>query len=215
MKKQAIVIGLGGFGASVAKTLIDLGHEVLGIDNSEARVNDLKDYLTHVVIADARDEEVLSALGINNFDVAVIAIGEDIEANILISLMLKDMGIKKVVSKAESSLHGKVLEKIGVDQVVYPERDMGIRIAQSLATTNVLDFIELTEGHRIVEILAPERFIGKTLGNSQIRAKYGVSVIAIKTGKDITVAPGANAEIKESDILVVIGEVDNINKLQM
>lgn len=205
MIKQIAVIGLGRFGESVAISLSRLGHEVLAIDTDEGIINDIINDVTHAVIADARDDESLKALGIKNMDMAVVSIG-NVQDNILISLMLKEMGLAKVISKAQDPLHGKVLEKIGVDYVVYPERDMGIRVAHNLVTANFMDFIELSKEHSIVELKTPEKFIGKTLGQLNLRAKYGVSVMAIKKNENIIVAPGADAGIEEGDMLVIIGE---------
>jgi len=206
MKKQVVVIGLGRFGSSVALSLSRLGHEVLGIDSCESKVNELVNRITYAVVADARDEETLKTLGIRNFDIAVVGVGQDIQSNILVSLMLKEIGVKKVVAKALNPLHGKVLEKIGVDQVVYPERDMGARVAYNLVSVNVMDYIELSDEHSIVELKAPEKFVGKTLGKLNLRAKYGVSVMAIKKGERIVVAPGADAEIEVNDLLILIGD---------
>lgn len=213
MKKQIAVIGLGRFGSSVALSLSRLGHEVLGIDSDECKVNEIVHEITHAVVADAKDEETLKALGIRNFDIAIVGIGLDIQSNILVSLMLKEIGVKKVVTKAQNPLHGKVLEKIGVDHIVYPERDMGIRVAHNLVTANFMDFIELSNEHSIIELKAPEKFIGKTLGQLNLRAKYGVSVMVIKKGEKIVVAPGADADIEKEDLLVIIGDNKMLAKL--
>ena len=164
MRKQFVVIGLGRFGTSVAKTLSALGHDVLAMDKNEHAVQVIMHDVTQAVQADARDEDTLRALGVRNFDVAIVAIGDDLEANILITLMLKEMGIPYVVTKAQSSLHGKVLEKIGADKIVYPEQDMGVRLANNLIRTNVMDFIELSLDFSIFEIIAPSKFVNKSLG---------------------------------------------------
>ncbi|MFZ7102688.1 MAG: potassium channel family protein [Peptococcaceae bacterium] len=214
MKKQVAVIGLGRFGTSVALTLSHLGHEVLVIDMEQVKVNEIINDVTHAVVADAKDEETLKALGVRNVDIAVVAIGVDVQANILISLMLKEIGVAKVISKAQDPLHGKVLEKIGVDHVVYPERDMGMRVAHNLDSANFMDFIELSSEHSIVELKAPENFTGKTLGQLNLRAKYSVSVMAIKKGERIVVAPGADAGIEDGDLLVIIGENNMLAKLK-
>ncbi|MFZ5755209.1 MAG: potassium channel family protein, partial [Bacillota bacterium] len=185
MRKQFAVIGLGRFGTSVAKTLSALGHDVLAIDSSESAVQAVVHDVTHAVQADARDEETLKALGIRNFDVAVVAIGHELEANILITVMLKEMGVKYVVAKAQTALHGKVLERIGADKIIYPEKDMGIRLAHNLVTSNVMDFIELSPGYSIVEIIAPFAYTNKTLGELNLRARFGISVMAIKKKDNI------------------------------
>lgn len=214
MRKQFVVIGLGRFGTSVAKTLNILGHDVLAMDKNEHAVQVIMHDVTHAVQADARDEETLRALGVRNFDVAVVAIGDDLEANILITLMLKEMGIPYVVTKAQSGLHGKVLEKIGADKVIFPEQDMGIRLANNLIKTNVMDFIELSLDYSIFEIIASAQFVNKTLGELDLRAVYKINVVAIKKGADqIIIAPGANAVIEQRDVLVVVCNKKALSKL--
>lgn len=213
MKKQFVVIGLGRFGTSVATTLARLGYDVLAIDNSESAVQAVVNSVTHAVQADARDEETLRALGVRNFDVAIVAIGDDIETNILITLMLKELGIKLVVSKAMNNLHGRVLEKIGADKIIFPEKDMGIRLAHNLVTHNVMDWIELSPDYSVVEIAVPEKFAGKTLGELDLRAKYGISVIAIKKQGSIIVAPGAKEKFDSEDIVIVVSRNELLAKL--
>jgi trk system potassium uptake protein TrkA len=213
MRKQFAVIGLGRFGTSVAKTLSALGHDVLAIDSSESAVQAVVHDVTHAVQADARDEETLKALGIRNFDVAVVAIGNELEANILITVMLKEMGVKYVVAKAQSALHGKVLERIGADKIIYPEKDMGIRLAHNLVTAHVMDFIELSPGYSIIEIIAPAAYTNKTLGELNLRARFGISVMAIKKKDTIIVAPGADALIEEDDTLVLLSKNEALAKL--
>jgi len=214
MRKQYAVIGLGRFGESVAKTLSSLGHDVLGIDTSECKVQAIVNDITHAVQADAREEETLRALGIRNFDVAVVAIGNDLESNIFITVMLKEMGVKYVVTKAQSNLHGKVLDKIGADKIIYPEKDMGVRLAHNLVTSNVMDYIELSPEYGVVEIITPAKFINKSLGELNLRAKYGISVMAIKKKGDLViVAPGAEATIEENDVLIIVSSNDALAKL--
>jgi len=214
MRKQFAVIGLGRFGTSVAKTLTALGHEVLALDKNEHAVHDIMNDVTQAVQADAREEETLRALGVRNLDVAVVAMGDDLEANILITLMLKEMGIPYVVAKAQTTQHGKVLEKIGADKIVYPEKDMGIRLANNLIKTNVMDFIDLSLDYSIFEIIAPAKFINKSIGTLNLRAVYKINVLAIKRGIDqIQIAPGANAVIEEKDILVIVCNKKALSKL--
>lgn len=213
MRKQFAVIGLGRFGKSLAKTLSTLGHDVLAVDCHESRVQSVVNDVTHAVQADAREEDTLKAVGIRNFDVAIVAIGNDIEANILITVMLKDLGIKCVISKAQNPLHGRVLERIGADKVIYPEKDMGIRLAHSLVTSSIMDYIELSSDYSIVEIVTPNSFVGKTIGGLNLRAKFGISVLAVKRGKSIIVAPGAEAVIKEKDNLVILSKNEALSKL--
>lgn len=214
MRKQFVVIGLGRFGTSVAKTLTALGHEVLALDKNEHAVQAIMQDVTQAVQADAREEETLKGLGVRNLDVAVVAIGDDLEANILITLMLKEMGIPYVVAKAQSVQHGKVLEKIGADKIVYPEQDMGIRLANNLIRTNVMDFIELSLDYSIFEIIAPSKFVNQTLGKLNLRAVYKLNVVAIKKGKEqIVIAPGANAVVEEKDILVIVCNKKALSRL--
>lgn len=214
MRKQFVVIGLGRFGTSVAKTLNALGQDVLAMDINEHAVQVIMHDVTQAVQADARDEETLRALGVRNFDVAIVAIGDDLEANILITLMLKEMGIPYVVTKAQSALHGKVLEKIGADKIIFPEQDMGIRLANNLIKTNVMDFIELSLDYSVFEIIASAQFVNKTLGELDLRAVYKINVVAIKKGADqIVIAPGANAIVEEGDILVVVCNKKALEKL--
>lgn len=205
MAKQFAVIGLGRFGSSVARTLYEMDFEVMGIDENEDRINEIIQYVTHAVVADSTDEMALKEIGIRNFDVVVVAIGADIQASILAVLILKEMGVKKIVAKAQNERHGQVLYKVGADRVVFPERDMGVRVAHNLISANVLDFIELAEDYSVAEVVVSRQMIGKTLRQLDVRAKFGVNVIAIKSGENFNIAPGPDEIIKEKDVLVVIG----------
>ncbi len=209
-----MVIGLGRFGSSVATNLCRMGHEVLGIDLNEERVQRLSNILTHTVIGDATDEDLMKSLGVRNFDVAVVSIGEDMQASILATIIIKDIGVPYIVAKALNDLHGKVLEKIGADRVVYPEREMGQRIANNLVSTNILDYIELSPEYSIMEIIATKKLTGKTLGQLNLRALYGINVIALKRDKHINASPGANDMIQVDDILIVMGKRDVLENLK-
>ncbi len=213
--KQFAVIGLGRFGTSVAITLHKMGYEVLAIDNNEERVQEFSNEVTHVVQADTTDEETLAALGIRNFDVVIVAIGEDVQANILTTLQLKELGVPYIVTKASNKLHGKMLEKLGADRVVYPERDMGQRVAHNLVSSAVLDYIELSPNLNIMEVSVPQALVGKTLAETNLRAKYEINVVAIKRGDDIIVPPLPNEMIKAHDILVVVGSISGIQRLEV
>jgi trk system potassium uptake protein TrkA len=213
--RQFAVIGLGRFGSSVATTLHEMGYEVLAVDSNEELVQKMADHVTQAVQADARDEDALKALGIRNFDVVVVAIGSDIQASILITLMLKEMGVKQVIAKTLSEMHSKVLQKIGADKVVFPERDMGARLAHSLGSTNVLDYIELSPKYSIVEVVVPVWFVGKTLSQAEFRARHGVNVVAIRRGKEIIVSPGADCVLVAGDILVAVGANENLRLLEL
>lgn len=212
--KQFVVIGLGRFGSSIAKTLYNLGYDVLGIDNNEEIIQALADSITHAVQADATDENTLKALGVRNFDVGIVSIGQDIQASILVTLILKELGIKFVVAKAQSELHGKVLYKIGADRVVFPERDMGVRVAHNLVSSNILDYIELSPDFSIVEIAAIPEWFEKSLRELDMRVKHGLNVMAIKRNEEVIVSPKADDIILEGDILVVVGQNKDIEKLE-
>ncbi len=215
--KQFVVIGIGRFGKSVAERLYQLGHEVLAIDENEEQIQKISDKVTHAVTADATDENVLRSLGVRNFDVGVVSIGSDIQSSIIVTLMLKEMGVKYVVAKAQSDVHAKVLFRIGADRVVFPERDMGERVAHNLIATNILEFIELSPEHSIIEFAVLDVWIGKDLRDLNLRAKYGVNVVAIRNINDdehINVSPKADNEIKEGDILIVIGSNEDLRKLE-
>ncbi|WP_274363535.1 potassium channel family protein [Paenibacillus thermotolerans] len=214
MKQQFVVIGLGRFGSSLALTLTENGYEVLGIDKDEEVVNDLSNRLTHCVVADTTDEGVLQSLGIRNFDCAVVAIGSDIQASVLTSILLKDFGVKTVVAKALSSVHGKVLDRIGIDRVIYPERDMGARVAHQLMSPNLLDYIELSKDYTLAEVSVPSRLAGYSLKDLNIRAKFGLNVVAIHKSNGMNISPSANDVVEEKDVMVIIGSIEQIEKFQ-
>lgn len=214
--KQFVVIGIGRFGSSLAERLYGLGHEVLAIDVNEELIQKISDKVTHAVTADATDEGVLRSLGVRNFDVGIVAIGSDIQSSIITTLMLKEMGVKYVVSKAQNDLHAKVLYKIGADRVVFPERDMGERVAHNLIATNILEFIELSPEYSIIEFTVPQNWVGKKLRELNLRVRFGVNVVALKSVNNdhINAAPMADDEIKEDTILVVIGGNDDLKRLE-
>lgn len=216
MKREFAVIGLGRFGGSVCRELSKEGMEVLAIDTLESKVNKFKNIASHAVIADATDEAVLRELGIRNIDHVIVAIGENIQASILTTLMLKELGIKRITVKAQNDYHEKVLNKIGADQVIHPERDMGKKIAHSIISNNILDHLELSDDHSIVEIKASKKLVGRTLVDLDIRANYGCNVVAIKSGdsKHINVSPLASEMIQEDDILIVIGADVDISRFE-
>lgn len=212
--KQFVVIGMGRFGEAVAKALYNLNEDVLAIDEDESLVQDISDEVTHAVCMDATDEHALSTLGIRNFDVAIVSIGDNLQASIMITLILKEAGVKYIVAKGSNELHAKVLKKVGADRVVLPEKDMGIRVAHNLVSTNILDFVELSPDYAIIEINAPLEWHNKDILSINVRAKYGVNLIAIKKGDDINVSPVAKDVIKEGDILVIIGSSEDLAKLE-
>lgn len=216
MKKQTFaVIGLGRFGGSVCKTLADAGQEVLAIDKYESRVNDYKDIATQAVVADAQDEDVLRSLGIRNVDHVIVAIGEDIQASILVTLMVKEQGVKYVTAKAQNEYHAKVLEKLGVDRVVHPERDMGVRIGRSLTSKNMVDYLDLDANFKLAEILITNlEFVGKSLAEMDFRDRYGLNVIALAHSRQEMVLPSAGDVLTENDSILVAGPTRAIDKFE-
>ncbi len=213
-KRQFVVIGLGRFGSSIAKTLYSLGNDVLAIDADEDVIQNIADSVTHAVQADATDENTLRTLGISNFDVAVVTIGSKVQASIMAALLAKDLGVKYILAKAHSELHAKVLKKIGVDRVIFPERDMGVRVAHNLVSTNILDYIELSSDYSIAEIASPEEWYGKTLEELNMRSKYGINVMAIKKNHEVNISPSAEDVIEPDDIVVAIGGIEELNELE-
>lgn len=210
-----MIIGLGRFGNAVARELYKRGNEVLAIDNDEDAVQRIADFVTHAVVGDAKDENVLRSIGVRNFDCAIVAIASDIQDSVLVTLMLKEMGVKFVIGKAQSQLHSKVLQRIGADKVVFPEDDMGNRLAQTLSSSNVIDFIELSQDFSIVEINPPPSWLNQTLKQLSVRAKYGINVLAVRGEghKIMTISPTADQEIRAGDVLIVIGANDDIERL--
>ena len=211
--KNFVVIGLGRFGTAVARELCELGNQVLVIDLDRDLVQDVADQVTHAVAADARDADVLRSLGVSEYDCAVVAIGDDVGSSALVTLRLKEAGVPQVVCKAQSHVHKRLLEKIGADHVVFPEHEMGIKAAQGLARSNILNFIELSPDYAIVEVDLPRGWEGHSIRELDIRAKFGVNVIALRQGQKINVAPGAECVLSEGDKLIVLGRDEDIAAL--
>ena len=214
MKKEFAVIGLGRFGGSICRALSDEGMEVMAIDTDEDKVNEYATIASHAVVGDTTDETVLKSLGIRNFDHVIVAIGDNIQASILTTLILKELGVKNITVKAQNDYHEKVLSKNGADRIVHPERDMGRRIAHNIISNNVLDYLELSDEHSIVEIVASDRLIGNTIIDLDIRAKYGINIVAMKRGREIIVSPQADEQIQKDDILIVIGADTDISRFE-
>lgn len=221
MKNQIAVIGLGRFGYSVAKELALAGSEVLAIDKDEERVSKVAEYVTHAVVLNATDEKALRSVGVQNMDIAIVSIGENIEANILVVMLLKELGVHSIVAKAVTSLHGKVLESLKVDRIVYPERDMAVRVAHWLIQPNIIEQLELSPEYSIIELPAPALLVGRSLKDSQLRSKYGVNLIAIKKlrhtaqelGHQWNVNPLPTDVIQKDDVLVLIGRTKDLGHL--
>ncbi len=212
--KQFAIIGLGRFGESLAITLTKMGYEVLAIDADEDKVEEISDLVTHSVQANALDELALKSLGLRNFDVVVVAIGQDIQANIMVTVMLKEMGVKKVMAKAASDLHGTVLKKIGADIVIFPEKDMGERVAWSLVSNNIIDQINLSPDFSLLELEAPMIFVGTTLRKSDLRKEYGFSVLAIRRDNEFIINPDPGEVIGAGDTLIGIGDNEKLKALE-
>lgn len=201
-----IVIGLGLFGSETARKLCELGCEVLAMDIRENLVQQVADRVTHAVTGDGQDKGVLRALGAGNFDCAIVAIGDDLAASVLTVMNLKELGVPYVVCKAHDETHRRVLEKLGADRVVIPECEFAGKLARSLSSHNVLDYIELSQDHGILEIPTPKEWVGKTLKDLNVRAKLGVNIIAVESGGSTCVSPAADHKIGSGDILVVLGD---------
>lgn len=212
--KSYIVIGLGRFGSEVACRLHELGCEVLAVDTNGESVQHISNEVTHAVVADARDKEVLRALGASKFDCAIIAIGGSLADSVLATMNVKELGIAKVVCKAHDETHRQVLLKLGADQVVIPEQEHAARLARSLSSHNVLDYIELSADYGILEVPAPKSWVGKSLKELNVRAKLGLNILAVKQGKQINVSPSADYPISENDIMVVLGDTQALEKVQ-
>lgn len=212
--KSYIVIGLGRFGSQVARELCRLGCEVLAMDISSELVAQVSNDVTHAVVGDGQDKEVLRALGAREFDCGIIAIGDDLAASVLVTMNLKELGISQIICKAYDETHRRVLEKLGADRVVIPEQEQAARLARSLSSHNVLDYIELSEEYGIIEIPSPAGWKGKSLKELNVRAKLGVNILAIRRGGRINVSPGADFTFEEKDIVVVLGDSAALKKVQ-
>ena len=212
--KQFLVFGLGRFGTSLAKTLCEMGQEVLAIDSDEEIVNSIAPFVTQAMQLDATDEEVLKTLGVNNFDAAIVSIGQDMQASILVCVLLKELGVPYVIAKANDELHAKVLRKIGADRVIFPERDMGARLARSILAPNVLDLMNLSDDYQIIEIRVPEKWVGNSLIGLNVRRHYGLNILAIHRQESFVVSPAPDLLFESGDILLVMGKKDDIERLE-
>jgi len=208
------VIGMGRFGSNVVKMLHEMGHTVLAMDKDEDALRRVTDYATHAVQIDSTDPEALRAVGITNFDAVIVAIGADVQESILTTLLLKELGCRKVVSKAVDELQGRVLEKVGADLVVRPERDMAIRVARSLASRHVVDLLELSPTFLVEEVSVGPKLAGKNLGDLDLRTRFGVNVLLIKRDSQILITPTGETQLLHGDVLVVVGEKGALTRLE-
>ncbi len=211
--KQVIVFGLGRFGSSVAETLCQMGHEVLAIESDKELVDSISPYVTQAVQADATDETVLDALGIGNFDMAVVAIG-DVRDSILVTAICKENNVGYILAKAMDELHAKVLKKVGADRIVYPERDMGARVAHMMMQTNVIDLMMLNNEYALMDVNLPLSWDGKSIIDVDVRKKYALSILAIKRGGDYIVAPQPSQIMRAGDTLLVFGRDTDIEAIE-
>lgn len=214
MKQNFAIIGLGRFGGSLCETLIESGQEVLAIDKDEDRINEYMNIATHAVVANGIDEMTLRSLGLRNFDHVIIAIGEDIQASILVTLMAKEMGVPNVTAKAQNEYHAKVLYKIGADRVVHPERDMGIKVAHNLVSKNILDYLELSDEYSLAEVkVTNPKFFDKNLLELNFRQKFGLNIVAIRRGGRLIISPLADELVLKNDCLLLIGADEDVERL--
>lgn len=214
--KQFIVIGLGNFGYNVASALSELGHQVLAIDSDGKKIEEIKDKVTHSVVADAKDKKVLSEFVTSDIDAVIVGLGDNIEASTLVILYLKDLGAKSIIAKAMNDDHGEILRTIGANEIIYPEKETATRLAERLTTPNLIEQIPLAPEYSIAEIACPDKFIGKTLKELQLRNKYDLEVIAVKEvlSDKFYMIPKADFKINTDSALVVLGRKEDIEKLK-
>lgn len=210
--RQFAVFGLGIFGSSIAIALYQQGFTVLGVDIDEDPVKEMAGKITEVVQADTTDERVLEALGVRNFDVAIVSIGNDIQSSVLTTLAVKELGVPFIVARAINEMHGKILEKIGADRVIFPERDMALRVAKTLAFPNAIRTEELFPGYNVVEVKLPPILHGVSLGKAQLRNRYGITVLAVKRDNEYRVSPSADEVLLKGDVIYILGNEQQLRK---
>jgi len=212
-KRQILVVGLGRFGSAVATTLSELDCEVACVDSSERRIQALAPLVTHAVQLDSTDRDALGQLTVPDFDVAVVAIGADIEASILTTANLSELGCSEIVAKAMTLPHARILEKVGAHRVIFPEHEMGVRLGNALAGTNLIDYMELDPRYAVAEVRCPAEIAGRTLAEANVRGRYGVIVLCVKSGDEVDVIPDADRRLEKSDVVVVAGPTKDIDRL--
>lgn len=211
--REFVVVGLGRFGSSVAETLTQYGHDVLGIDCSAERVQHLSRDLPHIVQLDATNAEALRQIGIGQFETAVVAISSDFESNLLATVLLRRFGVGHIITKARTRLQKTILLEVGAAQVILPEHDAGVHLARRLSSQHFIDFLEIKDGISIVEVMAPNHLVGCTLAESHLRQRLGLNVIAVNRGKSMVPNPQANFRIEEGDVLLVLGRIEDAEQL--
>jgi len=214
--RKFVVIGLGNFGFYLAKSLTEEGKEVVGMDRNKERVQRLQEFCSYAVVGDATDKSILESIGIGKDDAAIVSLGDNISASVLVTLYLKDLDIKNIHVKIISEDHGRALERIGATEVIFPERDLAKKLAKSLSSPNLIDFLPLTDEYNIVEIAPPKKFIGKTLAELELRSKYNISILAVRglVPEKITMNPGGSFSVKDSDILIALGKPEDVEKIK-
>jgi trk system potassium uptake protein TrkA len=216
MRNNIAVIGLSSFGFYLCKYLSDAGMEVMALDNSEAKIDQVKSFVKKAIVADAKDKETLKSLSLNEFDAVVISVGERIETSVLVTLYLRELGVKEIIAKAGTPDHAKVLKIIGATDIVFPERDMAERVAYTLRRTNLLDYISLGHNYGFIEIAPPGKWTGKSLAMLNVRQKYNVQIVMIKghVPQQITIIPDGEYVIKDSDALVILGSNKDLERIE-
>jgi trk system potassium uptake protein TrkA len=212
-RRQVAVLGLGRFGAAVARELTRLGHDVLALDVSEKIIQDVADEVTHAVRVDITDEDGLRDLGLDGFETAIVAISSDLEASILATVLLKRLGVRRIIAKAGNDLHGSILSQVGATRVVYPERETGIRVAHSFAAPGVRDYLDVAPGYGVAQVPVVGEFVGKSLGELNLRQTYGVTAVALRRADTVTVNPHPTEVLREGDVLTVLGLDEDLERL--
>ena len=212
-KKEYGVFGLGKFGATVALTLSGAGYEVVAVDSNEERVDAVADYVTSAMVADVTNPEVLENMGISNLDCVIIAISKDMEASVMTTLLAKEKGVPVVVAKAENTIHKRILEKVGADMIVFPERDMGARLAKNLMGGEFIDLVERSSEFSLVEVAVRKEWVGKSLRQLDMRNRYGLNIIGVKHQETLEVNLSSDAPLEADMILVIVGKNDDLRRL--
>lgn len=210
--KQVLLIGLGRYGQNIAVRLNEMGHQVMAVDKDEKRVNAILDIVTNAQIGDSTDREFLESLGVRNFDYVIIAIAGDFESSMITTVMVKELGAPNVISRASSEIQEQLLKNNGADVVIYPEKTVGIWTANRYVSEHVLDYFDLADGYSIYEISMPVSWVGKTLASMDIRSKYGINILAVRSGEHLNVTMDPNEKFVKSQSLLVLGKSENVHR---